>query len=453
MAKVPPELFTAVATDPPYALTDGGNGRGGFMGCKWDSDIPGVDTWRDVLRVSLPGAPLLSFGGTRTFHRLACAIEDAGWELRDTLCWLHAQGFPKSLSISKAIDKAAGAERVAVAPKVYADGTVGHVGLREDSGWKRPFMESDDWQGKMVTEPATPEANMWDGWGSALKPAHEPILLAMKPLAGTFVENALKHGVAGLWIDGARIEASDAPDMPAVSNNAGSRYVGRYNSGETSAPEPRTTSASSLGRWPANVILQHHADCVCVGTTRVKSSNAHFVKTTDGDKIGCIGANGLRRQPHGEYGHADADGMETVDDWRCVAECPVRMLDEQAGERPGCDVPSESRTSSRILSGIDQQGPIYGDRGGASRFYFCSKAGPSERAAFNNHPTVKPLDLMKWLLKLVTMPQRNLILDPFAGSGTTLVAARDLFLPCVGCEREERYAEIAAKRLEQAVLF
>jgi hypothetical protein len=191
-------------TDPPYELS--------FMGKQWDGT--GVafqsETWAKVLDSLLPGGMLLSFGGTRTYHRMTCAIEDAGFEVRDCLMWLYGSGFPKSLDVSKAIDKAAGAERELGPKRVSADGTIAHdrAGARHE-GYERPWRadaEAVD-RNTRVSYPATDHAKLWSGWGTALKPAWEPIVLAMKPLDGTFAENAQRHGVAGLNIDGARIDS------------------------------------------------------------------------------------------------------------------------------------------------------------------------------------------------------------------------------------------------------
>ena len=183
-----------IITDPPYGLK--------FMGKSWDHGVPGVPYWAECLRVAKPGAMLLAFGGTRTHHRLMCAIEDAGWEIRDCIMWVYGSGFPKSHAIGKAIDKAAGAEREVVGSKV---GLPGYSDTRESDesgyggGWKDPKAEC------AITAPATDASKLWHGWGTALKPAYEPIILAMKPLDGTFAQNALKWGVAGLWIDGGRV--------------------------------------------------------------------------------------------------------------------------------------------------------------------------------------------------------------------------------------------------------
>lgn len=239
---LPAQSVDTVITDPPYGLS--------FMGKDWDHGIPGVQFWREALRVAKPGAMLLAFGGSRTFHRLTCAIEDAGWEIRDCLMWLYGSGFPKSLDISKAIDKAAGAERVAMGLGAYAARRPASRRV-EDGGDPVDFHFGG---GDYVTAPATPAAQQWHGWGTALKPAWEPIILAMKPLDGTFANNALTWGVAGLNVDGARIPITDGATM-ARNNKPGDN--GWKNS--SGGPNAAALNGEPSGRWPANLLLDEAA--------------------------------------------------------------------------------------------------------------------------------------------------------------------------------------------------
>lgn len=244
---LPPDSVDACITDPPYGLQ--------FMGRSWDHGVPGVAYWTEVLRVLKPGGWLLAFGGTRTHHRLMTAIEDAGFELRDCLCWLFGGGFPKTLNISKAIDKAAGAEREVVGFYKSPENTTGWQGQTKQQCYNAPKPRMDG-QPRPLTAPATPEAKLWDGWASALKPAYEPIILAMKPLDGTFAQNALTHGVAGLNVDGCRIHSGP-------SN--GGEFSGRTALGQGSGWNPHKNReipvdrSMTKGRWPANVILDEKA--------------------------------------------------------------------------------------------------------------------------------------------------------------------------------------------------
>lgn len=357
---------SAIVTDPPYGLE--------FMGAGWDRGVPGVQFWGEALRVAKPGAHLLAFGGTRTFHRLACAIEDAGWEIRDCLLWIHGQGFPKSLAIDKAIDKAAGAERTRE-PR-YAFGGK----LSDDNG--------STYGTALSAEPVTAGAASWRGFGTALKPAWEPIILARKPLVGTVAENCQAHGTGALDIDGCRIAAQDGYQENAVTqglNTARTSYGPRR--------ERRTFKPSNSGRWPANLALDEEA--------------AAMLDEQSGD---------------------DRDGV--------------------AGSRSGV------ASSSGFLGGLREAGPWggFGGGGGASRFFYCAKASSADRgcggAVDNRHPTVKPLELMRWLVRLVRGQGDGLLLDPFAGSGTTLLAAEIEGVRAVGIEQDAEYVALAQARLD-----
>jgi site-specific DNA-methyltransferase (adenine-specific) len=326
------------------------------------------EAWaRAVLRVARPGAYMAAFGGTRTFHRMIAGVEDAGWEVRDTLCWLHGQGFPKSADPVKAA-------------------------WRELGPWPSPSPEA--------YANAERIAGRFGGFGSALKPAWEPIVLARKPLVGTAVDTLLAHGVGALNIDAARIGTSkDVPASPSQHDDV--RTHGKYGAEDGTAGgfDP------ALGRWPANVALSHSPGC----------------------------------------------GIE------CEPDCAVRLLDEQSGESTseGGNRGAGGRHGAYHPIGAQPEvSPGFGDTGGASRFFYCAKASRSEREAFlggssderaNTHPTVKPVDLMRWLVRLVT-PPGGLVLDPFAGSGSTGVACEMEGMRFLGIERDEAYSAIAKAR-------
>jgi len=259
LAAMEPDSVDAIVCDPPYGLSpDGkartwddieeGRARGGFMGKAWDGAVPGVEWARACLRVLKPGGHLVAFGGTRTVHRLACAIEDAGFEIRDSIAWVQWQGFPKSLAVGAAIDRAAGAVREVV-------GSGENFGASTAAEGKAAFGDyAGSWD---ITAPATEDARTWEGYGTALKPAHEPAILARKPLAGTVAANVLQHGTGALNIDGTRYAYGD-PAWPgpheAWTFTQGPK-TGRTGGGIMGEPAPRqgTDSTHDLGRWPANL--------------------------------------------------------------------------------------------------------------------------------------------------------------------------------------------------------
>lgn len=370
---------TACVTDPPYGL--------GFMGQGWDHGVPGEDFWKLIAGALLPGAPCLAFGGTRTYHRLACAIEDAGFELRDCLSWLYGSGFPKSLDVSKAIDKAVGiTERPVVGEKRGAERLRRQAphGDRDGGGTWGNEAGRDPYVRGAVSE----AAQLWDGYGTALKPAWEPILLAMKPLDGTFAHNAIEHGVAGLNIDGTRI-GTDGGGTRCTNRDGDGKCQGHSGSWKT-IHGPETQSS----RWPANLLLD---------------------------------------------------------------EASAAMLDAQSGERESGSRRAGVRSGMGYNGASGDGGPsIEGSSGAASRFFYTSKASRSDRLGVtdhNDHPTVKPTSLMKWLVTLVSPPTGGVVLDPFMGSGSTVLAAKELGKHAIGIELDERYCEIAAKRMAQGVLF
>jgi DNA modification methylase len=485
----------AIVTDPPYGLE--------FMGKEWDApwklsgdvvddpaslggyqdpgggngytrsrirfgmgDMPGFQSWctewaTEALRVLKPGGHLLAFGGTRTWHRLACAIEDAGFEIRDSIAWMYGSGFPKSLDVSKAIDKMdAGDERLARArafqswlrqyltPQQVNDATgtdMGHhltthptqpsVATADLFDTLRPMLpavpaeiehlvaqrtvESQNFKARVVVGTArmvdtkksrlgfagetyggtganhdvdltvahTSDAATWHGWGTALKPAFEPIVVARKPLNGTVAANVLAHGTGALNIDGCRIEG-DVPSVPqpvfGVADGVTDFGAGVGRNGEMS---------QASGRWPANVILD---------------------------------------------------------------ESQARALDAMSGDRPGSSTASKTSLGSGEKSETHGWGGTivsqYADTGGASRFFYTAKANNHERPRIDGsaHPTVKPLDLMRYLVRLVT-PPGGTVLEPFAGSGTTAEACIVEGFKCIAIEREAEYLPLIVQRISKPI--
>lgn len=363
--------FTACLTDPPYEL--------GFMGKGWDKS--GVafspETWAAILRVLKPGGHLLAFGGSRTFHRIACAIEDAGFEIRDTVLWIYGSGFPKSLDVSKAIDKAAGAEREIVGRRTDRAATP----KQDIRGGNLMNGANGGIDCSAITAPATDAARLWSGYGTALKPAYEPIIVARKPLNGTVAANCLEHGCGALNIDGCRVGQSGGTAKGTFPNGDS---VSAYGNGLNGACDILDIGK---GRWPANVI-HDGSDEVLAGFPETESGGGPKPNTP--------------RSKVNTYGE------------------PTVSMSESYGLNSGS----------------------------AARFFYCAKASKSERGKGNTHPTVKPLALIKYLLKMVTMPGENLILDPFAGSGTTLLACYDAFIQAVGIDLEASHVDIAGGRAD-----
>lgn len=376
-------LFDAIVTDPPYGID--------FMGRDWDSfgraqsyierggySDKGImhgygrggtseqrekyrrrananyqewcESWaHECLQLLKPGGHMLCFGGTRTFHRMACAIEDAGFEIRDCLMWLYGSGFPKSHDVSKAIDKHFGAQRRISGLKIYGEGAV--YGMQSAGSTSGGIMgDKTERPPSLDTEPATPEAVQWDGWGTALKPAWEPIILARKPLIGTVAENVLTHGTGGINIDGCRVPINPNVDDPRLGGN---------------------------GSWGTGKMAKNVYEGGYTGKRTERSQSAEVAGTA----------------------------------WL-----------------------------SRNHKSIE-----WTDSGSAARFFYCAKASAKDRAG-SKHPTVKPVALMQYLVRLVT-PPGGLVLDPFAGSGTTLQAALMEGFSVIGIEKEAEYVADIRRRL------
>ena len=378
---LPDNSVDSVVTDPPYGLS--------FMGKKWDYDVPSVEIWAECLRVLKPGGHLLAFAGTRTQHRMAVRIEDAGFEIRDMIAWVYGSGFPKNLDVSKAIDKAAGAEREVLAivdPRSSFDGRErGSSAI--NSGWRIAEGRCDtrDLSKKAITAPATEAARQWQGWGTALKPALEPITVARKPLTGTVAANVLTHGTGALNIDGCRVGSEERSYAPkGTSANGAMIRVPEHRAGK--AGEEVTVQ----GRWPANLI--HDGSDEVVSLFPANAGASAPVKGTEASKA---------------------------------------SVGNVTGER------------ARVA------GAFYGDSGSAARFFYCAKASKRDRGDGNNHPTVKPTDLMRYLCRLVT-PPGGVVLDPFMGSGSTGKAAVLEGFSFMGFERGADYFAIAKARVAAA---
>jgi site-specific DNA-methyltransferase (adenine-specific) len=404
LKKLPDNSVDTLITDPPYGLS--------FMGKKWDYDVPSVEVWKEVLRVLKPGATALIFAGSRTQHRMACNVEDAGFELRDCIMWIYGSGFPKSFNIGKGVDKIQGNEREVTGSEQKAKPTFHSQNVGGE------IKEIDNIE---ITKGTSP----FEGYGTQLKPAYEPIIVAMKPNDGNFVNNALKWGVAGLNIDAGRIGTATETHSKSSESAKGKGIFGEF--GEVK------TEIKDYGRFPANVIFDEEAGKVLDEQSGISKSKASSNEKLEPNYLNKVYGNGM-------------GGLVTKDNQ-------------------------------------------HNDKGGASRFFYCAKASKGERndgceeleekytteqnkwtendyrkgegektvnPTKNNHPTVKPLKLMEYLCKITRTPTGGIVLDPFAGSGTTGVACKNTNRNYILIEREKEYIEIINARLnsvKQEVLF
>lgn len=391
---MPDNSVDAIVTDPPYGLgkepdalkmlTDwietghhDVKGRG-FMGKEWDAFVPQPRVWHECLRVLKPGGHLLAFAGARTQDLMSLGLRLAGFEIRDMVAWVYGSGFPKSLDVSKALDKMAGAEREILGPNISRHG--GGTGSPHGGGIKADTGN--------ITAPATDAAKQWDGWGTALKPALEPITLARKPLEGTVAVNVLKWHTGALNIDGCRVGVEGGTAKGSKPQGDGH---GIYGAGLHGACE---ITQLDKGRWPANMI-HDGSDEVLAGFP---------------DSNGSGPARTLKRSAKPEQ-----------QGWGMNTNAPDEALLPDAG------------------------------RGSAARFFYAAKCSKKDRSADNNHPTVKPTDLMRYLCRLVT-PPGGVILDPYTGSGSTGKAAMFENFKFIGIERDESYFAIAQARIEAAFI-
>jgi site-specific DNA-methyltransferase (adenine-specific) len=387
----------SIVTDPPYGLS--------FMGKKWDYDVPSVEVWAECLRVLKPGGHLLAFAGTRTQHRMAVRIEDAGFEIRDMIAWLYGSGFPKSLDVSKAIDKAAGAER----DKVPATGGLHKNANLNDDGWSKigdsaAVMDS--------CNPATDAAQQWQGWGTALKPALEPITVARKPLGEkTVAANVLAHGTGAINVDGCRVDGGERPLI--VGENDPRKFSGDFKQGS------RADGITTFGRWPANLI--HDGSEEVVGLFPQRDGGAFpATQNTASWKMSSKGSGLSPARAMGDSGSA--------------ARFFYCAKASKADRDEGCEG-LEARSSYMVENGSRTSGKdgVRYERTTQNR---------------NHHPTVKPTALMCYLCRLVTQPG-GVVLDPFMGSGSTGKAAVLEGFEFIGIERDAEYLEIAKARIER----
>ena len=420
----------SVVTDPPYHLTsivkrfgkedsapaqygtDGAFKRAstGFMGKEWDGgDIAfRPETWELALKLLKPGGHLLAFSASRNYHRMAVAIEDAGFEIRDQMMWLYGSGFPKSQNIGKAVDKRMGADR-----EVVGKGKpMSSLGVMHDDNWQS---DNDYNETKGNSE--------WEGWGSALKPAHEPIVMARKPLSeNSIVDNVLKHGTGGINIDGCRIE-------------------GEVNRPPTN-PSFRDVAKDALARGGLDKLsFGQHRDRPIERKKVVRKSRSEDGVWTDGN-------SGMKAEGT-EFADADPRGRFPANVMHDGSDVIVNEFPNNKNTRHM----SYKRSGGEFIDNIPNQEEkswFVTEEGSAARFFYCPKTSKSERhnGDANTHPTVKPVDLMRYLCRLVT-PKGGTVLDPFMGSGSTGMAAKDEGFDFIGIEKEKEYFDISESRIKR----
>jgi site-specific DNA-methyltransferase (adenine-specific) len=445
----------SIVTDPPYGLS--------FMGKKWDYDVPSQAIWEECMRVLKPGGHILSFAGSRTYHRMAVRIEDAGFEIRDQIMWIYGSGFPKSHNIGKAIDKIEGNVRA-----VVGETKAGKTAMGQNSGWNAHENRTEIEITKGNSE--------WEGWGTALKPAHEPIVMARKPLIGTVADNVLEYGVGGINIDGCRIATDWKAERPESWFNSGKSISGEPTYGGNLKTLTETTLGERLndgGRFPANIIFE----CTCENPKVV--ADKYDIRAYN-DYKNTFQSYEENDKDKGEYEIKDVETTKVI---HTDPNCPCYILDGQSGNKKSSKRGAHNNKKTEYTNTYTPPNALYsddntyGDEGGASRFFYCPKASKSDRdegltteakaikgrdegqdkmaVAYkarpterkNIHPTVKPTDLMAYLIRLVT-PKGGVVLDPFMGSGSTGKAAVLEGMEFIGIEREEEYYEIAKQRIE-----
>lgn len=400
LRSLPANSIDAIVTDPPYGLgkepealemlrdwlTTGHHdvkSKGGFMGKTWDNFVPQPAQWKECLRVLKPGGHLLTFAGTRTQDLVTLGLRIAGFEIRDTIAWVYGSGFPKSLDVSKAIDKAAGAEREVVGKDK------GRTGKSSQPNGGSTFSDdSYQWPGEFdITAPASDAAKQWAGWGTALKPAFEPITVARKPLIGTVAENVQRYGTGAINVDGCRVEGTVPKTIQGKSDS-------KYGGGKGFAPNGyKESNPSSLGRFPANLIHSGEYEVVNLFPGEGDKSAARFFYAAKASK---------RDRDEGLEAFAEVE----------TAAMQGNLVSGQPLAGNGTPITTPVRS--------------------------------------NVHPTVKPTELMRYLCRLVT-PPNGLILDPFMGSGSTGKAAMLEGFRFYGIDLSPEYVKIAEARIKHAL--
>lgn len=407
LKKIPDNAVDSVVTDPPYGLS--------FMNKKWDHDVPSVEFWKEVYRVLKPGGHVLSFGGTRTYHRMAVNIEDAGFEIRDQIQWIYGSGFPKSHNIANSIDKKNGAPNRGRA--IPTASTYQASDIEEKN--KLTSNKVDRYVSR------TEESAGYEGWGTALKPANEPICVARKPLSEkTIADNVLKWGTGGINIEGCRIGTELISHGTSKADIRGSNGLDASISG--SRPPLQVEEVITEGRFPANVIFDEEAG-------QILDEQSGISKPSKG-RTGIKGGSPI----HQSSLSVDVEGRWPADNGGGASRFFYCAKVSKKERNAGCGDLQEKEDKGSIGLRTIGGTPLY--EKGSSEII-------NKRVSKNNHPTVKPIKLMAYLCRLVT-PENGLVLDPFMGSGSTGVAARLEGFRFCGMELDPGYFEIASARIE-----
>ena len=432
--------FDSIVTDPPYGIA--------FLGKDWDNDTGALETWQECFRVLKPGGHLLAFSAARTYHHLATNIEQSGFEIRDQLMWLYGYGFPKAQDIGKAIQKRQGVEKSKpqkglnafnnkgkTAPKVAYDGEDAEYSNKKDE-----------------IIPTSIEAQAWSGWKTALKPAHEPIVMARKPFKGSCIDNVLEHGVGALNIDASRVPYNNEQPVTTHSKKA---HKGQSMAGEFGSLETHSAPGQEQGRFPSNVLGEVEGYQKFFYCPKVSRAERHAGFENLPKRLCGPGGDGwVQAQEH--QGNNKKDNLDHIPKYDRRTEGlesagfqGLQKLDGKKGnldhipapfgDVKGCYVDGKrfAAKHQELQTNKRPRGEAFGDG---------NLLKDATQSVGNNHPTVKPVELMKYLVRLVT-PKGGKVLDPFNGSGSTGMACVELGYDYTGIDLDKDYVEIANKRI------
>jgi site-specific DNA-methyltransferase (adenine-specific) len=413
LKSIPDNSIDAIVTDPPYGID--------FLGKSWDANTGALETYQECLRVLKPGGHILAFSAARTYHHLAITLEQAGFEIRDQIMWIYSSGFPKSQDIGRSIQRSLGVKQ----KKTLTPWENSKSRLSFDNAGEK-LADTPSSEQVVCTDP---EAQQWEGWGTQLKPAHEPIALARKPIKLSIARNCQTHGVGALNIDACRVPYESADDYDTYINNL-------------KGPMERSTAQAgdSLGMFE--------------NQTGFKAQKGKVVKSTKPNisKMGTTAHDNYNAEKNADEGLREGEQLPWIPS--DAGRFPSNVLGDIPDYQKYFYCPKVSRAERHI--GFEDPGPMFS--GPRFDVYMPTegKTDPDKQISAvekkvegngNNHPTVKPIELMKYLIKLIT-PPGGTVLDPFSGSGSTGCAAVELGMTYIGCELDEQYVEIAGRRIE-----